>query len=74
MNTQKLMTITSAICMAAEGRRPWTDASVLTAGGKFAGANVSLAEDAPKWVKGVRIENGEIVLDVWPSGTVIFVR
>ena len=57
-----------------EGRRPWTDASVLTAGGKFAGANVSLAEDAPQWVKGVRVENNEIVLDVWPSGTVIFVR
>ena len=75
MNTQKLMTITSAICMAAEeGRRPWTDASVLTAGGKFAGANVTLAEGAPKWAKGVSVDNNEIVLNVISTGFAVILK
>ena len=59
---------------AAEGKCAKRGANVLTAGGKFAGANVTLAEDAPKWVKGVRVENNEIVLDVITLGTYIIVK
>ena len=59
---------------ASEGKCAKGGANVLTAGGKFAGANVTLAEDAPKWVRGVRVENNEIVLDVISLGTYIIVR
>ena len=59
---------------AADGIRARGGANVLTAGGKFAGANVTLAEGAPKWAKGVRVDNNEIVLDVITLGTYIFVR
>jgi hypothetical protein len=59
---------------AAEGKCAKRGAHVLTAGGKFAGANVTLAEGAPKWAKGVRVENNEIVLDVLPSGFVVIIK
>ena len=59
---------------AAEGKSAKGGANVLTAGGKFAGANVTLAEGAPKWAKRVRVDNNEIVLDVITLGTYIFVR
>ena len=59
---------------AAEGKCAKRGANVLTAGGKFAGANVTLAEGAPKWVRGVRVDNNEIVLDVISLGTYIIVR
>lgn len=60
---------------AAEGKCAKRGENVLTAGGKFAGANVTLAEGAPKWAKGVRVnENNEIVLDVITLGTYIFVK
>ena len=59
---------------ATEGMRPKGGATVLTAGGKFADANVSLAAGAPDWVKGVSVNaDGEIVLDVKPYGTMILV-
>ena len=59
---------------AAEGKSAKRGANVLTEGGKFAGANVTLAEGAPKWAKGVRVDNNEIVLDVITLGTYIFVK
>ena len=59
---------------AAEGKSAKGGAYNLTAGGKFAGANVTLAEGAPKWAKRVRVDNNEIVLDVITLGTYIFVR
>ena len=59
---------------AAEGKCAKRGANVLTAGGKFAGANVTLAEGAPKWAKGIRVDNNEIVLDVITLGTYIFVK
>ena len=46
----------------------------LTSGGAFTGANVTLAEGYPKWVKGASIVDGEIVLDVKGSGTYIIVK
>ena len=58
---------------AAEGVRAKGGAYALTSGGKFASANVTLAEK-PDWVKGIRIADGEIVLDAKPRGTLIFVR
>lgn len=59
---------------AAEGKHAKGGTYNLTAGGKFAGANVTLAEGAPKWAKGVKVENNEIVLDVITLGTYIFVK
>ena len=59
---------------AANGIRARGGANVLTAGGKFAGANVTLAEGAPKWAKGVRVENNEIVLEAYKSGMYIIVK
>ena len=60
---------------ATEDIRPKGGANVLTAGGKFAGATVSLADGAPKWVKGVSVNaDGEIVLDVKPYGAMILVK
>ena len=46
----------------------------LTSGGKFAGATVSLAAGAPKWVKGVSVVNGDIVLDVKSAGIVVIIK
>lgn len=48
--------------------------NVLTTGGKFADATVTLAEGAPKWVKGVSVEGGEIVLEANPAGLVFVVK
>ena len=59
---------------AAEGKRPKSGANVLTSGGKFADATVSLADGVPGWAKGVSVVDGEIVLDVKPAGTRIIVR
>lgn len=50
---------------------------ILTATGGFKaeGVTVSLAEGAPKWAKGVYVnEDGNIVLDVKPRGTRVIVR
>ena len=59
---------------AVEGKRAHGGVNVLTTGGKFAGANVTLAEGAPKWVKEVRVENNEIVLEAFKSGMYIIVK
>ena len=62
---------------AADGIRPSYGSDgkyTLTAGQKFAGKTVELVADAPNWVKGVSVVDGEIVLDVKARGTYIFVR
>ena len=60
---------------AADGIRPMSGRHVLTSGGKFAGATVSLAADAPDWVKSVSVnEDGNIVLDVKPTGFRLIVK
>jgi len=59
---------------AADGIRPFAGAHVLTSGSKFAGATVSLAENAPAWALGVSVVEGDIVLEVKPMGTQIIVR
>ena len=59
---------------AAEGKHAKGGANVLTAGGKFAGANVTLAEGAPEWVMGVSVVDGEIVLASKARGLILFVK
>ena len=56
------------------GRRAQGGANVLTAGGKFAGATVSLAPGAPEWARGVSVVDGDIVLDVSPTGMSVIIR
>ncbi len=54
------------------GKRAKSGKNVLTSGGNFAGANVTLAEGAPDWVGGISVDEttGNIVLDVKPKGLV----
>ena len=59
---------------AAEGIRPKGGSYVLTSGGKFAGATVSLAAGAPDWVKGVSVVDGDIVLEAKPIGFKLIVK
>ena len=59
---------------AAEGARAKPGANVLTSGGKFADAKVSLAANAPNWALDISIVNGDIVLDAKPAGTIFIVR
>ena len=48
---------------------------VLTACGGFDAEGVSLADGAPKWAKGIRVNaDGNIVLTVRPKSTMIIVR
>ena len=58
----------------ADGKRPASGKYELTAGGKFSGISVSLAENLPKWARSVVVnDSGDIVLDV-SVGTRIIVR
>ena len=60
---------------SADELRPKGGANVLTAGGTFTGANVSLAAGAPSWVRGVSVNaDGNIVLAVKPKGLMVFVK
>ncbi|MBP5511363.1 MAG: hypothetical protein J6Z49_10640 [Kiritimatiellae bacterium] len=60
---------------AAEGKRAKGGAHVLTSGGAFTDANVTLAADAPDWAKGVSVNaDGNIVLEAIPSGFILIVR
>lgn len=59
---------------ADAGARAHGGKNVLTTGGKFADATVTLAEGAPSWASGITVENGEIVLSVKPVGLAVFVR
>jgi len=59
---------------SAEGARAKAGANVLTSGGKFTDAAVSLAPDAPKWMKDVSVVDGDIVLSVKPAGFIFIVK
>jgi len=74
--TDKTVTLggTVVVKVSAVGKRPKGGANVLTAGGKFAGANVTLAVGAPEWVKGVSVVDGEIVLDAKATGMMVILR
>ncbi|MBQ2624836.1 MAG: hypothetical protein IJG18_07035 [Kiritimatiellae bacterium] len=58
------------------GKRAKSGKNVLTSGGNFAGANVTLAEGAPDWVDGISVDEttGNIVLDVKPKGLVFIIN
>jgi len=59
----------------ADGVRPAGGTHVLTAGGKFADATLSLSADMPKWVRDISVNgDGNILLGVKPLGTVFLVR
>ena len=60
---------------AADEIRPMSGRHVLTSGGKFAGATVSLAAGAPNWAGIVSVNaDGNIVLDVKPTGFRLIVK
>ena len=48
--------------------------AVLTSGGAFAGASVSLADGCPRWAKSVAVEDGNIVLTFKPMAVMVLVR
>ena len=60
----------------ADSKWPTAGEKILTTCGGFdaEGVTVSLAEDAPKWVRGLSVVDGNIVLDVKPMGTKVIVR
>lgn len=65
------------IAVKVSGARPRGGEKVLTTCGGFNtdGVNVSLAEDVPNWVKGLRVnDDGNLVLDVKPRGLIISVQ
>ncbi len=65
-----------ALTVAIDGvKRPCAGRHVLTSGGKFAEAVVSLDGNHPKWVLGVGVnDDGNIYADIKPMGTRIIVR
>ena len=71
------LTVGGAVAVKLSGVRPRAGEHVLTTCGGFDadGVTVSLAEGAPKWAKGVYVnEDGNIVLDVKPRGMMIIVK
>ena len=55
-----------------EGKRGRSGA--LTAGGKFTGVNVSLADGSPEWATGVSVVNGDVVLAAKPTGLIVIIN
>ena len=79
LSSGKTMTVNGAVKVKiADGSlRPTGGEKVLTTCGGFdaEGVTVSLAEGAPKWVRGLSVNtDGNLVLDVKPMGTVILFR
>ena len=66
---------TTNVTVKVAGVHPKAGPNVLTSGGKFADATVSLAAGAPKWVRGISVNAaGDIVLDVKPVGLMVLFR
>ena len=59
---------------STDGKRGRGGPHALTSGGNFADATVTLAEGYPNWVKGVSVVDGNIVIDINPSGLTIFIK
>ena len=73
----KTFAANGAVTVKVSGVRPKGGEKILTTCGGFdaEGVSVSLAEDAPKWVKGLSVNtDGNIVLDVKPRGLIISVQ
>mgnify|MGYP003294107781 CR=1 FL=1 len=64
------------VVVRISGNRPCSSALTLTGGYDFRNVtNVTLAEDSPKWVKCIYLDdNGNIVFQAKPRGTRIIVR
>ena len=58
---------------SADGLRPSGSVYRLTSGIDFTGKTVSLV-NPPKWVKGVRIVDGDIVVEIKPTGLMLIVK
>ena len=58
----------------ADSKWPTAGEKVLTTCGGFTADKVSLVDGAPKWVRGLSVVDGNIVLDVKPRGTRVIVR
>ena len=65
---------TVKVKIPADSKWPTGGEKVLTTCGGFTADKVSLAEGAPKWVRGLSVVDGNIVLDVKPMGTKVIVR
>ena len=60
---------------APMGKCPSFGTNVLTTGGKFADATVTLAAGAPKWAQAVEVDSdGNIALTVRPLGLTVYIR
>ncbi len=60
---------------SSDGIRPTGGAKVLTSGGGFTDATVSLAEHAPDWITDISVnDDGNIVIDVKPEPLIILLR
>ena len=73
----KTFTANGAVTVKVSGVRPKGGENILTTCGGFdaAGVSVSLAADAPKWVKGLSVNSdGNLVLDVKRGGMVLVVK
>ena len=73
----KTFTANGAVTVKVSGVRPKGGENILTSCGGFdaAGVSVSLAADAPKWVKGLSVNSdGNLVLDVKRGGMVLVVK
>ena len=84
-NTMPVLDVTGKTVTAAgtvnvkvsstDGLQPRGGLHVLTSGGAFAGATVSLDETSkPRWVKDVSVVNGDIVLETKGNGFVIIIK
>ena len=74
----KTLTVNGAVKVKIPAQSKWPTGGekVLTTCGGFdaEGVTVSLAEGAPRWVRGLSVVDGNIVLDVKPMGTRVIVR
>ena len=72
----KTLTVNGAVKVKipADSKWPTGGENVLTTCGGFTADKVSLVDGAPKWVRGLSVVDGNIVLDVKPRGTRVIVR
>ena len=73
----KMLTVEGAVKVKipADCVRPTGGEHVLTTCGGFTAANVTLVDGAPKWVRGISVnDDGNIVLDVKPRGMSILIK
>ena len=72
----KTLTVEGAVKVKipADSKWPTGGEKILTTCGGFTAEKVTLVDGAPKWVRGLSVVDGNIVLDVKPMGTRVIVR